>query len=76
MTNGLLDADRHQKLYDQLFLALGDDVYATFVLEKRLDGIRSNIIIAENLGLEVREVENALKRIRRKYFEIINQRRE
>ena len=76
LTNGLLDTDRHQNLSDQLFLVLGEDVYATFVLEKRLDGIKSNIIIAENLGLEVREVENALKRIRRKYFEIINQRRE
>lgn len=76
LSNGLLDSKLYQKLYDQLWVTLKEDVYATFVLEKRLEGMRLNIVIAKNLGLEVREVENALKRIKRKYIEVFKQLKE
>jgi DNA-directed RNA polymerase specialized sigma24 family protein len=76
LSYGLLNVDEHEKLCDLLFCVLKEDVYATFVLEKRLEGMRSNIVIAENLGLEVKEVENALKRIKRKYFEVFKQLKE
>ena len=73
LNENLLDSFKYQKLYDQLWFELRKDVYATFVLEKRIDGMKSNIEIARNLGIEIREVENALKRIKRKYSEIFRQ---
>ena len=73
LNENLLDPFKYQKLYDQLWFELRKDVYATFVLEKRIDGMKSNIEIARNLGIEIREVENALKRIKRKYSEIFRQ---
>lgn len=76
LNNGLLDSEQYQKLYDQLWFILKEDVYATFVLEKRLEGIKSNIIIANDLGIDVKDVENSLKRIRRKYFEVFKQLKE
>ena len=50
---------------------LGDDVYAVFVLEARCDGLDSNIGIAEKLGISVREVENARKRIKNKFQKLL-----
>jgi len=76
LNENLLDPLKYQKLYDQLWFELRKDVYATFVLEKRIDGMKSNIEIARNLGIEIREVENALKRIKRKYSEIFRQLKE
>ena len=42
-----------------------DDAEAFFVFNEMLNGTKSNIKIAENLALNVRDVENAKKRIRR-----------
>lgn len=49
---------------------LKDDVYASFVFEERVKGEKSNIKIAENLKIEIEEVENAIKRIKRKLWDI------
>ena len=76
LNEDLLDHVKFWKLSEQLFFTLSEDVYATFVLEKRLEGFRSNIAIANNLGIEVKEVENALKRVKRKYNEIFMQLKE
>jgi DNA-directed RNA polymerase specialized sigma24 family protein len=45
---------------------LKNDIYASFVLDEILEGAESNIEIAENLNISVRDVENAKKRIRNK----------
>lgn len=50
----------------QLEKELEEDEIAFFVLQARLDGIKSNIEIAKELGIEVKDVENSLKRIVRK----------
>ncbi len=50
---------------------LDDDVFAVFVLEERCNGLESNIEIAEKLGIEVREVENARKRIKNKFGKLL-----
>ena len=59
--------------FEELFVKcedlLKDDVYASFVFEERMNGIKSNIKIAENLQIEVKDVEKALQRIRRKLDE-------
>lgn len=56
--------EKFEALIEQFEEALGDDVNAIFVLEERLEGNRSNKEIARSLGLDVRSVENALKRIK------------
>lgn len=53
------------ELIAELEAELENDEEAYYVLQERLKGDDSNISIAKELGLEVREVENALKRIRR-----------
>lgn len=45
--------------------ALDNDEIAFYVFQARLNGMRSNIDIANDLGVDVKEVENALKRLRR-----------
>lgn len=45
---------------------LEDDELAFFVLQARLNGNRSNIEIAKDLGVDVNEIENAFKRLKRK----------
>jgi len=52
---------------------LKDDVYATFVLEEICNGLTSNIKIAETLGVEVHDVENAKKRIKNRLRRLVNQ---
>jgi hypothetical protein len=44
---------------------LDDDENAFFVFQERIDGVKSNKEIAAKLGICVRDVENALKRIKR-----------
>ena len=45
---------------------LEDDTNAYYVLQERMKGNKSNIAISKELGISVVEVENALKRIKRK----------
>jgi len=40
-------------------------------LEERLESVRSNIAIADKLGIEVSEVEKARKRIRTKFQRLL-----
>jgi hypothetical protein len=44
---------------------LEHDEVAYFVFQERIEGVKSNKVIAAKLGISVREVENALKRIKR-----------
>ena len=60
-------------LFQQCRDELKDDVYATFVLEEICNGLTSNIKIAETLGVGVRDVENAKKRIKNKLRKLVNQ---
>jgi len=76
LNTGTLNAECFAELCTKLINSLNDDIYASFVLEKRLEGMKSNIQIAEQLGLEVKEVEKTLKRIKRKYTEVIKPMRE
>lgn len=59
-----------EEFYTRCENLLQDDIYASFVFEERMSGIKSNIKIAENLKIEVQDVEKALKRIRRKLYEV------
>ena len=64
-------ADRYfkkdiEKIYEECSRVLEDDIYASFVFDELCEGVGSNIEIAERLKIEVSEVENAKKRIRRK----------
>lgn len=45
---------------------LEDDLEAYYVFQERLNGVKSNQEIGKKLGITVKDVENALKRIRRK----------
>jgi DNA-directed RNA polymerase specialized sigma subunit len=45
-----------------------NDTEAFCVLQERLDDVKSNQEIARKLGITVKEVENALKRIKRKFI--------
>jgi len=54
------------ELISQLEKDLEEDEAAFFVFQEILDGNKSNIDIAAKLGIEVKEVENARKRIKRK----------
>lgn len=54
-----------EELINEIELSLEDDVDAYFVFQARLNGQKSNIEIAKSLGIEVKAVENALKRIKR-----------
>jgi len=54
-----------EDLINEIELLLENDEEAFFVFQARLDGQKSNIEIAKTLGIEVRNVENALKRIKR-----------
>ena len=49
---------------------LEEDEAAFFVFQEILDGNKSNIDIAAKLGIEVKEVENARKRIKRKAIKL------
>jgi len=49
----------------------GDDI-AYFVFEEIMENSKSNIVIAKNLGLEVKDVENAKKRIKPKMVKLLN----
>ena len=49
-----------------------NDVYAYYVLQEVFNGAESNIEIAEELDINIREVENAKKRIRRKAKQLLN----
>jgi len=60
-----------EALYIKCEDRLKDDIYASFVFEERIHGIKSNSKIAENLQIEVKDVENALKRIRTKLYNLI-----
>lgn len=46
-------------------LEADNDLNAYYVFQERVNGIKSNIKIADNLGITVKDVENALKRIKR-----------
>jgi len=50
---------------EEIEKALDDDEIAFYVFQARLNGIKSNIDIAIDLGVDVKKVENALKRIKR-----------
>ena len=49
---------------------LDNDETAFFVFQEMLDGNKSNIDVASKLGIEVKDVENARKRIKRKALNI------
>ena len=51
--------------------SLKDDVYASFILEEILEGADSNIEIAGALGISVKDVENAKRRIRKKSLRLL-----
>jgi DNA-directed RNA polymerase specialized sigma24 family protein len=78
---GRQDLTEHylQENFEQLILKcmdeLKDDVYASFVFEQRIEGCRSNIEIAKTLGIEVRDVECALKRIKNTLSIVSNKKR-
>lgn len=54
-----------EDLINEMELLLENDEEAFFVFQARLDGQKSNIEIAKALGIDVKAVENALKRIKR-----------
>ncbi len=60
-----------ESLIDKCYTAFEKDYEAFFVFDARLDGETSNIKIAGDLKIEVKEVENALKRIKYKLNKII-----
>ena len=51
---------------DKLETEFENDETAFFVFQEILDGNKSNIDISKKLGIEVKDVENARKRIKRK----------
>ncbi len=55
---------------DRLESLLANDVYAYFVLEEMLNGIKDNNEIAKRLGIDLNEVKNARRRIREKINKI------
>lgn len=57
-------------LISKLEVELEEDESAFFVFQEILDGNKSNIDIAIKLGIEVKEVENARKRIKRKALKL------
>ncbi|HCY77273.1 MAG TPA: hypothetical protein DHV28_15245 [Ignavibacteriales bacterium] len=59
-----------EELIEQLESELEEDENAFFVLIEILEGNKSNIDIAEKLGIEVKDVENARKRIKRKALKL------
>lgn len=48
-----------------------EDIYQYFVFEEMLQGNKSNIDIANKLGIEVKQVENTKKKIKRKVFNLL-----
>ena len=64
-------AVNYEQLIGQLYDLLSYDKPACSVLDKILDGQKSNIAIAEALNINVRDVENARKRIKRKTKEVL-----
>lgn len=64
------EAVNEEELIDQLEKDLEEDETAFFVLQEILEGIKSNIDIAKRLGIEVKDVENARKRINRKALKL------
>jgi RNA polymerase sigma factor (sigma-70 family) len=63
--------DDLETVFEKCLNELEHDVYAHFVLEERLESVRSNIAIADKLGIEVSEVEKARKRIRTKFQRLL-----
>ena len=62
----------YRRLSEKILSLFLNDEIAYFVLELRLADHKSNIAIAKNLGIEVRDVECALKRIRKKLMPMKN----
>lgn len=58
------------ELLEELESELEEDETAFFVLLEMLEGNKSNIDIAKKVGIEVKEVENARKRIKRKALKL------
>ncbi len=67
--------ENFEELISRCMDELKDDVYASFVFEQRIEGCTSNIEIAKTLGIEVRDVECALKRIKNTLFTLSNKKR-
>ena len=53
-----------EMLLDKCYSAFEKDENTFFVFDARLDGEKSNVKIADDLKIEVKDVENALKRIK------------
>lgn len=68
-TEGDPDQCKCDRLLNLLLQRLVKDEDAIAVLDKRLAGLRSNIEIAKELSFSVRKVENAMKRIKRRFEE-------
>jgi hypothetical protein len=66
------DAIRLDDCIDKVELALSDDEEAFFVFMQRLEGVNEPKLIAENLKIDVTQVYNALKRIKRVILSITN----
>ena len=62
--------DNFEDLYAKCEDRLKDDIYASFVFEERMRGVKSNMAIAKSLQIEVKDVEKAMKRIKRKLREV------
>ena len=60
-----------QQCKDQL--KKDDDVCAVFVLDEICNGMTSNIKIAGTIGVDVRDVENAKKRIKNRFRRLVCQ---
>ena len=52
------------KLLDDCYSAFEKDENVFFVFDARINGEKSNIQIAKQIGIEIKEVENALKKIK------------
>ncbi|PIQ09414.1 MAG: hypothetical protein COW71_06595 [Ignavibacteriales bacterium CG18_big_fil_WC_8_21_14_2_50_31_20] len=62
-----------EQLVDKCLEELKGDEIAFFVFEEMMEHSKTNIIIAKNLGLDVKDVENAKKRIKLKMAKVIGQ---
>lgn len=60
------------QLVEKCIEELKGDEIAYFVFEEMMENSKSNIVIAKNLGLEVKDVEKAKKRIKSKMSKFFN----
>lgn len=65
------EADGYEEQIDAIEEELKNDEIAFFVFQARLDGVKSNIDIGRDLGVDVKDVENALKRVKRVLLKVI-----